>query len=479
MHPRLEVARVDVPQRQTTGNFPAAIGQVDLRRTDRCGQNVMSFRRPHSRLAARELVHHVGAKPRVDAGQPDRMPPDPVLDQLVQPQPDLLLIRLAEQLAIPDQPRRHRPAERPHDPHQAVRLHVDTGHQCDSAGRHFPRGIARPQLRHRLPLRRLAALDPGLAERRIHPSPQHLRIRLRLGEGTRHRAERHPRRIQLGQVKPSHPVELGRRLPPTRLEHPQLVGVLDHRAAVRTDVMRFLRPAFRPAHMLPTQPILRPAMGTRHQEVPLIARQKRRLDPRRVLHRRRRPHQQFSIPERRRPLPRKADRIALRPGRRRIPIDLVAQHHPDRPGSQTRRTVRPGNRDVPPGKLLVQQRVPTVPRARVLDLPLQCRRVPHHRREPILRPGFRHLERRLNQQNRRRITIHVKPDNVPENLRPPDLRGLHHHDLSHRRIIDRIHDPALVRRTISPPPTRFGGAFGTQPPKLVGPLADCQPRRRP
>ena len=243
--------------------------------------------------------------------------------------------------------------------------------------------------------------------------------------------------------------------------------------------MRLLRPSFRPAHMLPTQPILRPAMGTRNQVIPLIARQKRRLDPRRILHRRRRSHQQLAVPEGRRPLPRKADRIALRPGRRRIPVDLVAQHHPNRPRRQTRRTVRPGDRHMTTRELLVQQRVPTVPRARILDLPFQCRRITNHRREPVFRPGFRHLERRLDQQNRRRITIHVKRDNVPEDLRPADLRRLHNGDLPNRRVIDRIHDPALVRRTISPPPPRLGGAFWTQPPKLVGPLADCQPRRRP
>lgn len=126
----------------------------------------------------------------------------------------------------------------------------------------------------------------------------------------------------------------------------------------------------------------------------------------------------------------------------------------------------------------MQERITAVARARVFHQPMHGLRIAQHRREAVFAPGFRHFQRRLQEQDRRRIKLDMKTDDVIHDLGFADLRRRHDHDHFGAWIAHRIHHFALIWRTLRVPLPRLGATLAAQIAVTIRPLADRQVWRR-
>ncbi len=177
------------------------------------------------------------------------------------------------------------------------------------------------------------------------------------------------------------------------------------------------------------------------------------------LQRRRAANQRLAIPERALPFRRQRQRIAFTSGGYREAIDFVGDDDPHRTRRQARGTVGADNRQPATGEDLLPKRVAAVSCQWRLHLAGETRRVAYHWRQPVLRPGFGHLDGRLHHQDRRRVLIDVEADDVAQAFGVADLTALGDDNAGHGRVRDRVHHAAKIFGARGVPMSGLGTGF--------------------
>ncbi len=308
-------------------------------------------------------------------------------------------------------------------------------------GRPFLAPVGQP-----LPVRRLAGLDPGLAEHGVAEDPLGLvaargRLLVARDVGPALPARR---RIERRQVEADRPRILRhRRRPPfARGQHRRLVVLGDDLIAVLAPVRRRLRPALLPAQPLEAQPLHRPAMRARHEVAPLVGGLVLPLDAADAPDRRRRHQEQLPpVREGQRPRLGEPDRVAFLVGRGRIGVDLVEEHVARRHRAQAHRRVRARHDQHAAREILRELRVAAVARARRADQLAERRALLDQRLDALARVPLGELDRRLHRQHRPRRMVDAVANEAVSTLRGAHLRRLHEDDALRRvAMAQRVHD---------------------------------------
>ncbi len=171
------------------------------------------------------------------------------------------------------------------------------------------------------------------------------------------------------------------------------------------------------------------------------------------------------------------DRIAFLVGRRRISVDLVEKQVARRHRAQADRAVGAGDDQQTRRKLLRQNRVAGIARARRPHALPQRRALADQRIDALAREALGKLDGRLHREHRPgRVVDHVA-DPVVAAFREADLRRLHHHDAPrrvHRR--QRVDDLPDVGSSVRPVPAGLRRGARAQQPMPVRPLGNRERR---
>ena len=347
------------------------------------------------------------------------------------------------------------------------------------------RGEHLAAIRQPLPFRRIATLDPCLAQQGVARGAQHLVRALRRQPVPRDLRPAFPahRRIERRDVEADGMrIDRNRRRPPfALLQHLRSCDARRWASRSPRRIGRRFGLALRPAQAFKLQPLHRPAMRAGHEVPALVAGLELPLDPAQAPDRRGRDHEHLApVREGRGPRLGQRDRIAFLVGRGRIGVDLVEKDVARRHRPQAGGRVGTGQHQDAAGEFLRQHRVARIARPGRIDPFAQGRTVRDQRIKPPARGAFGHLDRRQHRQHRPRRMVDHKADPVVASLRRADLCGLHERDAL-RRVArrQRIHDLAQVGRAGRAIPPGFGAGPRRQPAVLVRPFRHRQVRVGP
>jgi len=279
----LESGNRDGPQPSAPAQLPAALGDVDIARTNdgRCAVEALDA------LDRRDLGLTHPARPGVNGGRlitcVDRKfgNADPAAVH-VRPAPSEQTSEFVPGLRplgspfdhdMVDEPALEAAAPGPDRDLDAVLLDVGAGGEEQPAVRDGPERPGLAPLIEALPVWRLAGLDPGLAQYAVLEAALGLvrggRFRkardIRPGEPADRRIER--RDVESDRVRI---LRLGGGAPLASREHRRLVVLFDPAVTALALVMRRLGPALLPLEPLELKPLHLPAVRARHEVAPLV-----------------------------------------------------------------------------------------------------------------------------------------------------------------------------------------------------------------